>query len=236
MSNIKYNGTSLESLGIIVEKIPPIIKGARRYQKYTIPGRNGVLWVDEETYEPFTINLECHFNEDNVDVDWINKSLNLDGKLSLDGVRYYEAYINNIIEYEKVQYFRKFILSFLCNPISYEIAEQVYTYNPNIVNQMELPGNAFTDPIIEVIGSGQIIISINTSDPSHSRGFTLNANGSQYPYKIDCAAKEITQNGINMSADMSGEFPTLAPNVNVLNVSGTGTITSIKVKYHNAYL
>lgn len=236
MSNIKFNGESFESRGIIVEKIPPVIKGKQRYRTYTIPGRDGVLWVDEETYEPFTLSLECHFNDDVVNKDTINKIFNNPGRLTIDGVRYYDAIINNLIEYEKVQYFRKFIISFLCNPISHSIAETTFTYNlsGDPSQTISYSGNAKTWPIIEINGTGQIIVSFSYSN-SASIGFTLNANGNG-EYKIDCDAKEITQNNINKSADMNGEFPYIFGDGVSIYVSGTGTITSLKVKYHNAWL
>lgn len=237
MSNIKYNGESFENRGIIVEKIPPIIKPKQRFKQYTIPGRDGVLWINENTYEPFTISFECHFNEDNVNLDVINKIFNNDGELTIDGVRYYDACMNNIIEYEKVQYFRKFLISFLCNPIAHDIAESIFTYDVGgeVQQFIEYLGNAKVYPIIEIKGSGQIIIQIDHST-GESNGFILNANGSSNAYKIDCEAKEITQNGINKSADMNGEFPYLEGQANTITISGTGTLTSLVIKYHTAWL
>lgn len=236
MSNVAFNGESFEERGIIVEKIPPVIKGKQRYRTYTIPGRDGVLWVDEETYEPFTLSLECHFNDDVADKDLYNKIFNNPGRLTIDGERYYDAIINNIIEYEKVQYFRKFIISFLCNPIAHEFEETVFTYNTSGDSSqgIEYLGNAKTWPVIEINGTGQIIVSMSYTT-SQSIGFTLNANGNG-TYIIDCDAKEITQNNVNKSADMNGEFPYLYGDSNSIYVSGTGTLTSLKVKYHTAWL
>ena len=236
MSNISYNGTTFEEMGVKVEKIPPIVKGKQRFKQYTIPGRDGILWIDEGTYEPFTITLECHYDNDNVDTDDITKWLNNDGKLSLDGVRYYDAFINNAIEFEKVQFFRKFLISFLCNPIAHDITETTFTYNisGDPSQSMEYDGNAKTWPIIEINGTGQIIVSFSYGTNS-SIGFTLNANGNG-EYKIDCEAKEITQNNVNKSADMNGEFPYILGDGVSIYVSGTGTLSSLKVKYHNAYL
>lgn len=235
MSNISYNGTTFEEMGVKVEKIPPIIKGKQRFKQYTIPGRDGILWIDEGTYEPFTITLECHYDNDIIDTDDITKWLNNDGKLSLDGVRYYDAFINNAIEFEKVQYFRKFLISFLCNPISYEIEEEVFEFEiPGDTSQtLNYYGNTKTWPIIEIKGSGQLIVNFASSYTSS--GFTLNASGND-KYIIDCRAKEITQDGVNKSADMNGEFPFIPPESVLISVSGTGTLTSLKVKYHTAWL
>lgn len=236
MSNIRFNGVKLEDYGIIVEKIPPIIKSKNRIKTYTIPGRDGVLWIDDGTHEPFNLSLECHFDEDNTNINDINNIFNVSGKLSLDGIKYYDAFVNNNIEFEKVQFFRKFILSFLCNPIAHSIVESSFTYDTSGSQQqgMEYNGNAKTWPIIEINGTGQLIVAFNYTNHS-SIGFTLNANGNG-KYVVDCEAKEITQNNINKSADMNGEFPSLFGDDVYISVSGTGTLTSLVVKYHSAYL
>lgn len=229
MNSIKWNGTLLFNNGIIVEKIPPITKAKKRITQYTIPGRNGVLNVDNGTYEPFNLSLECHYREDNANIDYLKNWLDGYGRLSLDGVRYYEGVINNNITFDKVQNFRKFILSFMLNPI----AKSIDTYTEDIdvsqaTNTINVGGNYQTYPIINIESTGTVIIRINEIT------FTLyNTDGT---YKLDCSEKEIIKNNQSMSNIMSGDFPYLNPGDNEIFISGDGTITSMSIEYNEAYL
>ncbi len=229
MNSIKWNGTLLFNNGIIVEKIPPITKAKKRITQYTIPGRNGVLNVDNGTYEPFNLSLECHYREDNANIDYLKNWLDGYGRLSLDGVRYYEGVINNNITFDKVQNFRKFILSFMLNPI----AKSIDSFTEDIdvsqtTNTINVGGNYQTYPIINIESTGTVIIRINEIT------FTLyNTDGT---YKLDCSEKEIIKNNQSMSNIMSGDFPYLNPGDNEIFISGDGTITSMSIEYNEAYL
>lgn len=229
MNSIKWNGTLLFNNGIIVEKIPPITKAKKRITQYTIPGRNGVLNVDNGTYEPFNLSLECHYREDNANIDYLKNWLDGYGRLSLDGVRYYEGVINNNITFDKVQNFRKFILSFMLNPI----AKSIDSFTENIdvsqaTNTINVGGNYQTYPIINIESTGTVIIRINEIT------FTLyNTDGT---YRLDCSEKEIIKNNQSMSSIMSGDFPYLNPGDNEIFISGDGTITSMSIEYNEAYL
>ena len=235
MSSIKWNGDKLEDFGVIVEKIPPFLKAKKRFKTYTIPGRDGILWVNENTLEPITLSLECHFNEDVANRDLLNKVFNTDGRLTLDGIRYYDGFINNNIDYEKVQNFRKFLLSFTLNPVAHEIAETTFTYDSTAQsNQILFDNYEYTTyPIIEIDGTGQLIVSIE-HDVNVNESFTIMADGNG-AYTLDCGAKEIVRNNVNCSNVMSGEFPVLRPTINDIYVSGTGTLTSLTIKYHRAF-
>lgn len=235
MSSIKWNGDKLEDYGVIVEKIPPFLKAKKRFKTYTIPGRDGILWVNENTLEPITLSLECHYNEDVADRDTLNKIFNTDGRLTLDGIRYYDGFISNNIDYEKVQNFRKFLLTFTLNPVAHEFAETTFTYDSTAQsNQILFDNYEYTTyPIIEINGTGQLIVSIE-HDSNTNELFTIMADGNG-AYILDCEAKEIVRNNVNCSNVMSGVFPKLMATINNIYVSGTGTLTSLVIKYHRSF-
>lgn len=235
MSNITWNGEKLENYGIIIEKIPPLKKAKTRFKTYTIPGRDGILWVNENTLEPITLSLECHFNENVGDTDMYNTLLKNEGRLSLDGVRYYDAFISNNIDYDKVQNFRKFLLTFTMNPVAHEFEERTFTFDPQVeTNVLTLSDYEYTNyPIIEIDGRGELIITIEHSDGTGEL-FTILADGNG-AYTLDCESKEITRRGVNCSNVMSGIFPTLKPTDNSIRVSQIGTLTSLNIKYHRAF-
>lgn len=230
MNNISWKEQKFFDKGVIIEKIPTITKPKKRFNTYTIPGRNGVLNIDQGTYDTISCVLECHFNDNNQNIETLNTWLDGYGKLSLDGVRYYEGIVSNNIPYEQIQNFKKFQVNFMLNPISKKIEETEEEIDVSQATQIiEVGGTIGNDPIIEIDGFGELIVRINETT------FTINANGNA-PYILDCGAKEIIQNNINASLSMNGNFPSLKNGDNEIALSGTGTFTSMTITYHESYL
>ena len=124
-----WKGIEVREKGIIVEYTPKISKAKKKINIYEIDSRNGFVSVDTGTYEPFNIQVECHFHQ-NANKDEICEFLDGYGTLSFDGKRQYTAVINNAIEFEKVLMFKKFPVKFLVNPIAEDIEstiEQIFS-------------------------------------------------------------------------------------------------------------
>ena len=224
---VLWNNTNLRTKGIIVENIPTITKGKKRIDTYEIEGRNGVLMVDKGTYDTFIVSLSCHFNETN-SLDEIKSFLDGYGKLSIDGIREYEAIVNNKIDFEEVATsgFRKFPLQFLCNPIAHDINETtVEITDPS--TELTINQSFNTYPVIELKGSDNVSITFN------NKTFYLYDLDSTKTYTLDCNAQEIYSN-VNESSIMAGDFPYLQPSANT--ISYTGTLTKFIIKYKKAYL
>ena len=230
MNNISWNNQKFYDKGVIIEKIPTITKAKKRFKTYTIPGRNGVLNIDQDTYDTIACTLECHFKDLDTTIPTLNTWLDGYGKLSLDGVRYYEGIVSNNIPYEQIQNFKKFQVNFTLNPIQKKINATEKELDVSESTQtINVGGTYKTYPVIEVDGTGQLIIRVNETT------FTITSDGN-YPYILDCEAKEILQNNVNASSAMSGDFPFLIPGDNEIYLSGTGTFTSITITYHESYL
>lgn len=227
---VKFNNIDLASKGIIVEQIPKIIKGKKRIETYQVEGRNGVLVVDKGTYDTFVVSLSCHFNEKNYSIDEIKELLDGYGKLSLDGLREYDAFIQNQIDFDEVERsgFRKFPIQFMCNPIAHDInSTSVEITESGTDIEIEQTANSY--PMIELTGENDISITIN------NKTFYLYDLDNTRTYTLDCNSKEIYDDlGNNCSNQMSGDFPYLIPNTNT--VSYTGTINSLEIEYKKAYL
>lgn len=229
MNNISWKETTFISKGVVIENIPTITKPKKRITTYTIPGRNGVLNVDEGTYEPISLTLNCHFQDGNANILELNNWLDGFGKLSLDGIKYYEGIINNNIPYEQITNFKKFQVNFLLNPIQKKIIPTTNVIDiSEATNTIEVGGTANTYPTITIEGEGQLIVRINEIT------FTLdNADGE---YILDSEAKEIIHNNQSAMSIMSGDFPYLVPGDNEIFISGTGTYTSMSITYNESYL
>ena len=222
--NYKWKGTSFNSKGIIIEKTPIPDKPKHSYQQYTIPGRNGYLAIDNKTYDPLLLSLECHLDTNNLDMNEIRAWLDGYGELQINNERKYTGYISNAISFEKITHFRKFIIQFTLQPLAKAVSTT--EINALSIDSFESDTYANTFPIITITGTGNISLSINNV------GFTIyNADGT---YILDCEAKVITKSGINQSGNMSGEFPYIVNGTN--SVIKSGTITALEIDYSKTFI
>ena len=221
-----WKGMEVREKGIIVEYTPKISKAKKKIKIYEIDGRNGFVSVDTGTYEPFNIQVECHFNQ-NANKDEICEFLDGYGTLSFDGKRQYTAVINNAIEFEKVLMFKKFPIKFLVNPIAEDIES---TLEQIISNDTTLTiDDTYSDiyPILRLECTGDISITINNK--------TFYLKGTDGTYTLDCKNKVIVDsNGNNASSLMLYDFPKLNKGNN--QISYTGTINSFEIEYKKTYL
>jgi len=212
---------------LITSEQPMISKPERRIEKIKIPGRNGFLTIDEETYESFIITMKCHFHTD-ADQDDILAWLDGAGKLSLDNVREYDAIVRNAIKLSKVtEQYREFLVKFECQPLVKDILETEYevTGTPDTMTIADATANMY--PTMEITGTGNVAITIN--------GKTFNLTDMDQKYTLDCDLKVITNvAGANISDKMLYDFPVLIPGDN--EISYTGTITEFIIKYNKSYL
>ena len=222
--NYKWNGESFNSKGIIIEKTPIADKPKHSYTQYTIPGKSGYLAIDNKTYEPLLLSLECHLDTLNVDMNEIRAWLDGYGELQIDNERVYIGYISNSISFDKIVNFRKFIIQFTLQPIAK--AATATTVNALSLNTLVADTYTATYPKITITGSGDISLSIN------GIGFTLDdADGT---YVLDCDAKVITKNNINQSSIMSGNFPYIIDGDN--SIIKSGTITALSIEYYKTFI
>lgn len=225
---VLWNGINLRERGIIVEKIPDIIKGKKRFKSYEIEGRDGVLVVDKGTYDSFVCTLECHFDTDSQSINSIKEFLDGYGTLSFDGETEYTAYISNQIDFEKVAMFRKFPLQFSINPISKDITPTLFSVTESPIT-LTINSTYKMYPTITLIGSGDVTITIN------NKTFYLYDLNSSLTYTLDCEAKVIVNsNNVNCANQMKYDFPVLEKGIN--NISYTGTLTKFDISYKKAYL
>lgn len=226
---VKWKGIDLKDKGIIVEESPQIPKAKREFETYKIDGRNGVLTVDKGTYSTTSLSLKCHFDTERANIDEIKAFLDGYGTLSLENDREYTAIINNQISFEKVLRFRKFVIQFLVNPISYSVSSTTKNVTGTPTTFEITDATAEMQPMIEIQGTDNVEITIN------NKTFHLSELENGKTYKLDCGAKEILDNNnLNSSNKMSGDFPTLKPGMNTIEYNGT--ITNFKITYKKAYL
>ena len=220
---VKWNNIDFSTKGIVVEKTPTISKGKKDIETYTIDGRNGFISIDRGTYQPFSLQIECHAKED-ADFDAIKAFLDGYGTLTFDGIREYTAIVNNAIPFEKVQMFKSFAVQFMVNPIAHDITPTTIT--PSSTFSITGATAKMYPTLTITAGAGGCEVTINGVEFSTS-------NESATTYILDCENKVITKNGVNASSEMSGDFPYFINGTNTYSATG---VTSISASYKKAYL
>lgn len=221
---VKWKNQDLKEYGIIVEKTPSISKAKKKTEIIQIDGRNGFLSIDSGTYEPFNLPIECHCS-DEANIDAIKAFLDGFGTLSFDDEKEYTAVINNTIPFEKIFEFKKFIISFLVNPIAEDINDT--TIDLTEEDSFEIDTYASIYPILTIECEGSISVTINNQ--------TFYLNDTDGTYTLDCKNKIITdENDLNASNKMLYDFPSFKPGTNTIDY--VGNITSIVATYKKTYL
>ena len=214
-------------MGVILKELPPITRPKKRIEILQIPGRNGTLHIDENCYEPITISLECTLKK-NIDprniTNWLTNTGTVTFSDELD--KYYNATIINSIPLERVfRIYREFIVQLELQPIAYSIQEYTYNCTDTSVNKLKIDSTAEMFPYIKVTGTGQVQVNIN------NKICTLIID-EQY-IELDCELQNAFKGTKNKNNKMNGEFPTLLPGDNTIQITGNATM---QIKYRKAYI
>ena len=228
MNYFIFNGENSKDKGIIITKMPPISKPAKRVEKIIIPGKNGVLHQDEGTYETVLIQIQCAVVEKcNIKeiVSWLNGTGEL--ILSNDPDIFYNAHIINQIDYTSiVNLIHEFPLELELQPFSHSIEKYKKVYSTGNDHIFNIPDATATMlPYIKVVGSGQINLTINNE--------TMILNVNEY-IELDCELLIAHKNFESADTAVSGNYFKLLPGLNEINI--LGNYTKLEIIYRKAYL
>lgn len=226
MLSFNFGGkNSFSDYGIYVTSRPSIPSPKRKISSVNIPGRNSSLKFDENKYEDITITVKCSVKG----TDYYKKIDEISGWLfgsgedelifSFDEGKKYIAQVVNSIEFSQVlRYVSEFVIVFNCQPFKYDISNaNVVITKPGVINNL---GNIYSEPIIKVNGSGNIVLSIN--------GEVINLYEVSEMLIIDSVIENCYNEKLeNRNYKMSGEFPVLESGEN--NISWTGNISNLEV-------
>ena len=218
----------MNKLGIIINKMPPISKPQRRIEKITIPGKNGVLYQDDKSYEPIIAQIACTIIEKKF-INVIKQWLNGEGKFILSTMpdRYYNARIINQIDYTDIaRKIYEFPLQIELQPISYGVKEK--ELNIKKESQIIITDSTYLiKPYIKIEGKGDITLTVNNKS-------VILKNITDY-IELDCELEEAYKDIENCNNKINCiEFPTLMPGKN--DISFLGNVSNIQIKYREAYI
>lgn len=222
MGWFRFKGRDSRDFGILLSSAPQRTRAERRVEHITIPGRNGDLTQDEETYEPYTISMECSTRgSDRLDeiVTWLNGA----GELVLftEPNRKMQASIYNKISIADVIYlYNAFLLRFRAQPFKYStnpINERL-EYDGKDSGEDHIihnKGTVYSEPTITVYGSGDVQLAINDAEM-----LLKNIDGH---ITIDSEMMEVYKDGENANSKFSSSdgFPKFRVGENVFRIAGT---------------
>ena len=213
-------------MGILVNELPPIIKASRDINKITIPGRDGFLTEDLETYGETVKACECTI----LDITMVDQVLAwLDGSgeviFSNQLSRKYQACIINQIPFNRImRKWYKFIVIFDCQPFAKMLTNAVQTLtSPGVVFNT---GTYKAKPVIKVNGTGTIDLSIN--------GDVIRLTNVVGYVTIDSDLMDCYKDTLLQNNNMSGNFPELIVGPNA--ISWTGSVTSVEITPNWRYI
>ena len=222
MGWFKFKGKDSRDFGILISSVPQQTKPERRVEHITIPGRNGELTQDEDTYEPYTISMQCSTRgSDRLDeiVAWLNGAGNL--ILSTEPDKVYQASIYNKIAISDVIYlYNSFLLQFRVQPFKYSVNAFDHTLELTAPTKIKGKGTVYSEPIITVYGTGDITLKINDKD--------IPLFGVDGYITIDSEMMEVFKGAENQNSKYGYvDFPRLEVEENT--ISWTGNVEKLEI-------
>lgn len=230
-----FNGKSTSDFpNMQVEKYPGTKGAVRKYESFSIPGRNGDLHAVQEAFENTTQSYECYYRGDGPTNEeahavrrWLQASVGyqrLEDVYDRDHFRL--AMVRGGVDIEnKLNKYGRFTVTFNCDPRFFLKSGE----EPIILTEQSSNLENFTDcparPLIKVYGTGAAWLNIN--------GLTINIKDISEHIVLDCemlnAYKYHTEDVLeNKNGDISAaDFPTLKPGNNLIQFGGE--ITHIEI-------
>ena len=213
MSTITFKNVVSSDIGIMINRVVVPPSSVEDYQMISIPGRLEPLRSDLKTRQPIMITAEATIVEDNM-LRQIYSTFQGVGQLiiSTELDKYYNASAQVITPDNIVRYMNKITLGFECQPFAYAVNNDSVTVTAEGLNaaSIEIGGSYYCQPIYQITGNGDIILSVNGAAP-----LTLyNVDGY---VTVDTALMMCHKNGVHVTS--SGKLSFMSPGVNYLSWS-----------------
>ena len=222
MYNIEFKGQTSENLGIVPLSLGRRQRAMEKIETYEIPDSNQDAMEHTGFYEPYEREV-LFYAPDRVKHNLINAWLRGYGKLrtSIDPGGYFKAHVVSGLGYEKFLVNNETVsVLFKINPGFFYLESgeiPITLTTPGTINN---PGTHISDPLIRIVGTGNITLTIN--------GRTLTFTNIETFIDID---PEITpmyfKNNENVGEKVVGEDPYFDVGDNI--ISWTGAVSEINI-------
>lgn len=213
-----FNGINSKDMGLEIIQFPEIIKPERNIQTINIPGRSNNLYIDQKTYNNYTLSITCCINtlKSKKNIDKITSWLNGFGDLiiSQEKDKIYNACIKNSISISDVIWlFPKFTIIFEVQPLKKSINfknEYIEINKKTIINNI---GTVESLPVITIYGAGDVNLKINDNT------FVIK-NIDEY-ITINSDFLEVYKDNVNQNNKYNNfDFPKLNIGKNIIDFTG----------------
>lgn len=226
MNKFTFNGISSEDFGLYVSKKNIFSTSARRGRLISVPGRNGDIIEDDESFEnvpiSYTVGLKNITSVISDVKSWLCKESGYFELTDTYQPEYFRmaCYMSALNVEELLKNVGTAQILFSCKPYMYSKAGQsttVFTSSGNIVN----PENFESEPLIRIYGSGNVTLQINDDAFLVKNISTYVDIDSEHMF---CSkGNELKNNSIGFTS-----FPTLKSGSNRIAWSG-GTVSRIEI-------
>ncbi|NFP92418.1 phage tail family protein [Clostridium sporogenes] len=252
-----FNNINSLDMGIVVNKLPPIVKAEKNIEKIEVIGRNGFLTQNYGTYKGTVRSIECTLVE-GTKIDEVIAWLDGYGDLIVSNRpdRTYKATIINQIPLSQViPQIHEFIIQFDCQPFGYslndspimKITENNVIRNSKVIhplNTLNYTGGNLIEPnklatinennFIEIFNPGTVestpVITIwgYGSIDLNINDNIINLTNVANNITIDSEIMDCYRDGQLFNNYMKGEFPIFKVGIN--KISWMGNVQRFEIK------
>lgn len=210
--------------GLAIKELPPITKPLMRTYKEEIDGRDGDL-ITDLGYSAYDKQLEIGLYG-SYDINSIITFFNSKGTVTFSNEtdKYYRYQIINQIDYEKLLKFKTAVITLHCQPFKYKVGETPITLSSGD-NTINNTGNIYAKPVITIVGSGTITISLGGNQI-----FSIDmSNNSKIVIDTEKLEAYDPDNGQLLNRIVTGDYDLfkIESGSNTLGISGTITTATI---------
>lgn len=238
MDYIKLNNKlSTEIKGLIICKLPPVTKPAKKVLQEEIDGRDGDI-ITELGYKAYDKEIEIGLARD-YNIDEVISYFDSEGKITFSNEpdKYYNYKIIDQIDFEKLLRFKRAVVKIHIQPFKYAVDDDMFIGKIGTNNITETTvkneGNIYSKPIIEIFGTGTVTLSLNGGQL-----FTieLDAEATVDSITIDGEKLEAYTGTILKNRQVTGDYTQLKFKVGDNIISWSGTVTSIFIVRRNRWI
>lgn len=234
--SMTWHGVNSETVYCYVEKYPDIMMPKRKRQKFSVPGRNGDIIIDEDAFENVQQKYEIYISAKRSGLSLAETVRRVVAWLLVPGYQtLVDSYNSGITRYaalvggyeirDSLLRYGKATLYFDCKPQrylnSYLNTGTTISSSPGTITN---PTMQTARPKIKLSGSGNGgILKVG--------GTQVSISGAVNNVLIDSEELNCTRGSTEANSSMSGDFPTLAPGDNAIEFSGSITSITITPRY-----